>query len=120
MRHWKLYVPGELGAVTLKVKVACPPGATDAGRPTRATPHVPLSCGFCEPRRCWSAAVQVFVPELYIVTETVYCCPAVIALGADCETKVAPLTGVGFVTVAVVELTELQTPPLSRTCSVTL
>src|SRR6516165_10803941 len=43
MRHWKLYAPGEGGAVTVKLNVPCAPGATLPGMKTRFRPQVVLS-----------------------------------------------------------------------------
>ncbi len=51
IRHWKLYVPGTVGAVTVKLKTTSAPGATDEGGFTRLNPQVVLSCAFCDPSR---------------------------------------------------------------------
>src|SRR3989338_7782920 len=73
MRQSKGYVPGVVGAVAAKANVTTPPGATlcPPGRSTRCRPKVPLSWGFCEPRR-WgvvSVDVQVVFPLFLTVTE---------------------------------------------------
>src|SRR5262245_36930716 len=51
MRHWKLYVPDLGGGNTSNVNVTVAPGGTSFGNTTRFSPHVILSCGFCEPSR---------------------------------------------------------------------
>src|SRR5712692_10142371 len=51
--HWKLWVPGVVGAVMLKVKLYVFPGGTVAvgAMLTLFSPQIVLSWGFCEPRR---------------------------------------------------------------------
>jgi hypothetical protein len=51
--HWKLYVPGVLGVITVNENILNEPGAIEslAERFTLFNPQFMLSCGFWEPRR---------------------------------------------------------------------
>jgi hypothetical protein len=75
--HWKSYVPVVAGATTLNVNVFDAPDAIESpeARPTLPVPHIPLSWGFCEPRRYSFAVVQVFVPVFFMVIEALYVWP---------------------------------------------
>lgn len=66
--HWKLYVPGVLGAVTINENILKEPGAIEslAERFTLFNPQFTLSWGFWEPRRYPEAAVQAVVPVFVI------------------------------------------------------
>ena len=46
--HWKLYVPGDEGAVIVNENALFDPGVIDSAPPrfTRLNPHTVLSCGF--------------------------------------------------------------------------
>ena len=44
--HWRLYVPGEVGAVRVKLKAYWEFGETDVVRSTLLSPQLELSCGF--------------------------------------------------------------------------
>src|SRR4051812_10534917 len=67
-----------------------------AGRKTRVIPQVLLSCEFWLPSRNFCVSVQVVVPELCIVTNTVAFCPGASVAGTCCcEPKSAWLVGGG-------------------------
>src|SRR5688500_1946116 len=72
MRHWEGCVPAPAGAVTLKAKIAVPPGGTGSplGRFTLLRPQVLLLAGDCEPSLKPAAAVQVMPLVFCIVTLT--------------------------------------------------
>src|SRR5688572_9262617 len=90
MRHWKFHLPTP-GALTVKLKVTCPPGGTDCVNCTRFNPQFMLSVGFCEPSLNTEPAGQVVFPVFRIVTETLYGSPAYIVVGTDCATYSALL-----------------------------